>query len=313
MVSVALLSLLFVYLNVTFTFTKVATSSTIRTKTAYTYVDPAYLTLINNIQANLNRMYTNDASNPFFIDNPNAVSASDVESVIRMPFNRSGMASTLYWNVFFPRAAWLDSHCINRFANCGPTKVCSCLLQTNVIDQLLWDRYHMFTAQDLYTYKTLNIAGCTGAARVFMDIAKSYPLFTAMYYVTTVEYEDYQYACPQQDVSWRDYTNKMDGHQVVAIQMPSGRWRILNTSSGTLSWALRSDTNDIFEASSVSAMVSNRSTRVDIRFPGIPNDGSPLSYYTITGVGVDDVTTHNRLMNKYSSGNTKIPYCQWPL
>ena len=123
-------------------------------------------------------MYINN--NPYFIDGQSTDRVS-VTDVIKNPFYQSGVANTLYWKVFFERAAWLDSYCINRKVNCGPTKVCTCLTAPDVVNKLKWDHYHLFNAQDLYVYKTLNIAGCTGAARVFMDLAQKFPLNTSIH------------------------------------------------------------------------------------------------------------------------------------
>ncbi len=309
-----------IFLNLTYTTTTTAVKlSTTSLNIASTVLDPTTI-LTNKIQANLNRMYINN--NPYFIDQQGLASEASVMDIINNPFNRpASVANTLYWKVFFQRAAWLDSYCINRLTNCGPNKICSCLTNPKVVNQLKWDHYHLFNAQDLYTYKTLNIAGCTGAARVFMDLAQKFPLNTNIRYVTTVKYEAnnvdeqptdvYIHACPQQGVRWSDYNAKMNGHQVVAIQMPNGKWRILNTSKSQISWARNPSTNTTIEAASLTDLVSNTSRRIDVIFPGMPSN-APIETYTVTSIGVDDVTTHNRLMNKYASGNITDAHCQWP-
>ncbi|MBI2520001.1 MAG: hypothetical protein HYV97_06280 [Bdellovibrio sp.] len=285
---------------------------------ASTSLSEATVMLLSKIQANLDRMYINN--NAYFINGPTTATHANMQNVIANPFFRSGLENILYWNVLFKRAAWLDAYCIDRLKNCGPTKACSCLTQQNVVTQLKRDYYHLFNAQDLYSYKTLNIAGCTGAARVFMDLAQKFPLNTSIRYVTTVKYEAnnvdpqpndvYIHACPQQGARWSDYNQKMNGHQVVAIQMPNGLWRLLNTSRPQISWARVPSTNAVFETSLFN-LVSNTDRRIDVIFPGMPAD-SPIETYTVTAAGVDDVTTHNRLMNKYASGNINDAHCQWP-
>lgn len=308
-ISLVLASISIVYLNLTSTFTSTAISSS-----SISYLSNS--TLYSNIQANLNRMYKSDS--PYYVDNPSLVQREAVESVIQNPFFRVGLANSLYWNVFFKRAAWLDAYCVNRYTYCGPTKKCSCLQDPRVVNQLRMDYYHLFNAQDLYTYKTLNIAGCTGAARVFMDLAYKFPLGASVRYVTAVKYESngltpnhtYSYACQRQGDIWSNYLPKMDGHQVVAVQMANGRWRLLDTSRRDMSWARRASDNTMFEVDWAN-LVSTSYNRVDVIFPGM-NPNSPVERYTVTSAGTDDVTTHQRLMNKYASGSVSSPYCKWP-
>lgn len=313
--SVIIVAITSVYLNLTLMRVTPAIS------TKLLLMNPNAL-LISKIQGNLDRMYIKSNNNPYFIDEI-PLFASDTErqtfvteskqkvmDVIDDPFDQEGMASTLYWNVFFRRAAWLDGYCGNRFANCGPHKFCSCLLDQGIREQLKLDHYHMFTAQDLYTYKTLYIAGCTGAARVFMNVATKFPLNTNIRHVTTVKKEDYKNGCPQQGTLWNQHTKKMDGHQVVAIQMPNGKWRILNTSSRRLSWAQYAGSTSIVEGM-LSELVSNTDRRVDITFPGMPPGPDP-TIHTVTSIGNDDVYGNTTLMNKYASGNVNDAHCQWP-
>ncbi|MBI2518978.1 MAG: hypothetical protein HYV97_01115 [Bdellovibrio sp.] len=317
--SVLVMAITTIYLNVLYTVSSTdriyISTSTVKTR----LIDPN-ATLLSNIQANLDRMYINN--NLYFINRQDYYQDNDefhnrIRGVIQNPFFRTGIENTLYWQVFYQRASWLDNYCIDRFLNCGPTKYCSCLHDSRVIAQMTWDYYHLFNANDLYTYKTLSIAGCTGAARVFMDLAQKFPLNAATRYVATVKFEDnkgdpdvYSHACPQQNVPWTNYNIKMNGHQVVAIQMANGYWRLLNTSSPQISWARDPSTDTIVETS-LTNLVSTSTKRVDVFFPGMPAD-APVESYTVASVDVDDVTTHNRLMNKYVSGNVSDPNCRWP-
>ena len=182
------------------------------------------------------------------------------------------------------------------------------------------DMYHMFTADEVRKNQLLQLAGCTGASRVFYDYAtkgtldfpaSKTPFFKdKIKYIITSRECDYIAACPQKGIS-RDDAITINGHQVVAVKVGT-KWRILNTSAQGIEYATYWDNKaKTVEVSDVNELnpLKNGGKLVEIRYGNM--EGAP---YAITAVlDIDDVFSHKILMNYSVSGTKTSDVCTWDI
>lgn len=183
------------------------------------------------------------------------------------------------------------------------------------------DVYHMFKADEIINDKLGCIVGCTGDARVFVYYAKKLGLDVR--YVVTALKEDYRKQCPAGGTL---LDNKLiNGHQIVAVKFTEDNlWRLINTSSPDLNYALKGAAFGTGDDPLIAEKVQNAPVRTDDLSVLEPKDNKPFEIHFISnGMGLkdtyiitailkrDNVFSHKTLMNYYVSGRDNSNKCSW--
>jgi hypothetical protein len=178
---------------------------------------------------------------------------------------------------------------------------------------------HLLSATANMDYKVGKLTGCTGASKTFAELARF--LGYNVMYVTTFAAGDYKAACActsgdcvghHRDMSYP--TGKIiNGHQVVAVQVTNGNWRILNSSATQVSWALDFQSKAPVEVAKPEQLVLHS---LDFGFKD--SGGAPVRY-VVSGVrSLDFINSvlsgpdaHDILMNLYVSGSPTDSTCRF--
>jgi len=135
------------------------------------------------------------------------------------------------------------------------------LEQTESIQNAVNEAYiHMLPATKIMQFKLAGgLVGCTGFAKVFNYLVRSLPIETR--YVATVSVADYRDKCGCTAVLGASCEGNVprdifrSGHQVAALHLPNGKWRMLNTAASELEWTRDYNTGQVIEVSSPSEFV----------------------------------------------------------
>lgn len=171
------------------------------------------------------------------------------------------------------------------------------------------DLYHMFTAQNVIKYHLGQLAGCTGASRVFLYYARKPEYHLDVKYVVSEQQGNYVSACSKPGTE-RDDTVTINGHQVVAVKLSNGKWRILNTSQPTITYATYyegPDKDKIVEVDDINSIKPTKDKQFKVKY------GDMVGFPFIVAAVLDDdnVYSHKTLMNYSVSGNSSSDLCSW--
>ncbi len=171
------------------------------------------------------------------------------------------------------------------------------------------DLYHLFTAENVIKYHLVKLAGCTGAARVFLYYARKPEYNLDVKYVVSEQQGNYVSACSKPGTE-RDDTVTINGHQVVAVKLSNGKWRILNTSRPTITYATYfegPDKDKTVEIEDVNSIKPTKDKQFKVKY------GDMVGFPFIVAAVLDDdnVYSHKTLMNYSVSGNSSSDVCSW--
>jgi hypothetical protein len=184
------------------------------------------------------------------------------------------------------------------------------LEQTESIQNAVNEAYiHMLPATKIMQFKLVGIIGCTGIAKVFNYLVRSLPLETR--YVATVSVADYRDKCGCTAVLGASCEGNVpsdffrSGHQVAALRIPNGKWRMLNTAAAELEWTRDYNTGQVIEVSSPSEFVE--------RYVDFGSDGPNFVVAVEEPFFLDDLGLEVPfvLEHLYASGKRTDPICRF--